>query len=91
MVIGPLLFLIRSPCFFALCSFSFNTANNGAVTQGKMIAKAPKPQRQLTFNKKPSAALDPAKAVIMYGDEVKANAKPRFLRSVTSAASTQTV
>lgn len=52
------------------------------------MAKAPNPHRQSTCFKKPSAAFDPANAVIMYGDEVNANANPRFLRFVASAART---
>lgn len=53
------------------------------------MAKIPKPQRQLlTCIRKDSAAFDPANAVIIYGEEVNANAIPRFLKDVTSAART---
>jgi hypothetical protein len=63
--------------------------NSGAHTTGTMIAKIPKPQRQLfTLIRNDSAALEPAKAVIMYGEDVNANAMPRFLKDVTSAART---
>jgi hypothetical protein len=57
-----------------------------------MIAKQPNPHRQfLTFKRKASEAFDPANAVIMYGDDVNANARPRFRSDVTSAARTATV
>ena len=58
---------------------------------GTMIANAPNPQRQFTFKRKASAALDPANAVIIYGEDVNANPRPRFLNEVASAASTPTV
>jgi hypothetical protein len=57
-----------------------------------MIVQIPKPHRQLwTLFKNDSAALDPTKAEMIAGDEVKANASPRFLRFVTSAARTSQV
>jgi hypothetical protein len=65
-------------------------AYNGNVTQGTMMAKQPKPHRQLTCSRNASAALDPANAVIMYGEDVNANARPRFFSDVESAASTST-
>jgi len=64
----------------------------GAQTAGTMIAKLPKPQRQFwTSERKDSAALDPANAVIIYGDDVNAKPMPRLRRDVTSAARTATV
>lgn len=55
--------------------------------KGVMMANVPKAHRQVpTFSWKDSAALGPAKAVIMYGDEVNAKAIPRFLRLVVSTA-----
>jgi hypothetical protein len=87
-----LLFSWIRPRCSALRSCIFNKMNNGAHTTGTMMAKMPKPQRQLsTVSKKDSAAFEPANAVIMYGEEVKANARPRFLKDVTSAARTATV
>jgi len=66
--------------------------NNGAHITGTMMAKIPKPQRQLsTLIKNDSAAFEPANAVIMYGEDVKANAIPRFRKDVTSAARTATM
>lgn len=52
------------------------------------MPQTPIPHRQLTWARNCSAALDPAKAEIKAGDEVKAKASPRFLRLVTSAEST---
>jgi hypothetical protein len=58
---------------------------------GKIIAKAPKPQRQLYFSSNSSAALGPAKAVIMYGEDVNAYARARFFSLEESAVMTSTV
>lgn len=55
---------------------------------GKMMAKQPNPHLQLIFSKKSSAALGPAKAVIMYGEDVKAKARPRFFSLDASAVIT---
>jgi hypothetical protein len=52
-----------------------------------MMAKVPNAHLQLpTLSSNAWAARGPAKAVIMYGDEVKAKAMPRFLRLVVSTA-----
>lgn len=85
-------FSAMRPCFSAFLSWSLSSTKRGAVTTGTMIAKLPNPQRQFpTFKRNASAAFDPANAVIMYGDEVNANAMPRLRRDVTSAAKTATV
>lgn len=87
----PLFSRRSTPSLTARSWYFIKIPKTGADTTGRIIANEPKPQRQLTLNRKPSAALGPAKAVIMYGDEVKAKARPRFLRLVTSAARTQMV
>jgi hypothetical protein len=75
------------PAFLALLRFILKTVNRGIAVNGAMIAKVPKAQRQLpTLSSKAWAALGPAKAVIIYGEEVKAKASPRFLRLVVSTA-----
>ena len=54
---------------------------------GVMMANVPKAHLQLpTSCSNAWAALGPANAVIMYGDEVKAKAMPLFLRLVESTA-----
>lgn len=85
----PLLMLSSgmSPAFLALLRFTFNIVKSGIAMNGVMMAKVPKAQRQLpTFSSKAWADLGPAKAVIMYGDEVKAKARPRFFKLVVSTA-----
>lgn len=52
------------------------------------MAHMPKPHRQVEWARRSDAALEPANAEIKAGDEVKANASPRFRRFVTSAART---
>jgi hypothetical protein len=76
-----------SPAFLALLRFILKTVNSGIAVNGVMMAKVPKAQRQLPIlSSKAWAALGPAKAVIMYGEDVKAKARPRFLKLVVSTA-----
>jgi hypothetical protein len=52
----------------------FKTQYRGLATRGKMMAKIPNGQRKpipLSLRAS-SAAFEPAKAVIMYGEDVKA-------------------
>ena len=75
------------PAFLALLRLTFNIVNRGIAMKGVMMAKVPNAHLQLpTLSSKAWAALGPAKAVIMYGDDVKAKAMPRFLRLVVSTA-----
>jgi hypothetical protein len=75
------------PAFFALLRLTFNIVNRGIAMNGVMMAKVPNAHLQLpTLSSKAWAARGPAKAVIMYGEDVKAKAMPRFLRLVVSTA-----
>lgn len=75
------------PAFLALLRLTFNIVNRGIAMNGVMMAKVPNAHLQLpTLSSKAWAARGPAKAVIMYGEDVKAKAMPRFLRLVVSTA-----
>lgn len=80
----------RMPCFAAFLRLNLSTKYSGAATTGKMMEKQPNPQRQLMWLIKSSAALGPANAVIMKGEEVKAYARPRFFSLDASAVMTST-
>jgi hypothetical protein len=55
------------------------------VKHGVRIAHIPKAQRKPGVARKLCAMGPPHQTVIMYGDEVKANIKPRFFREEVSA------
>jgi hypothetical protein len=68
----------------------FSIPYSGAATMGKTIAKMPKPHRIPMPLRTSSEAFEPAKAVMMYGDDVKAYAKPRLFNFDASAVITST-
>jgi hypothetical protein len=75
------------PAFLALFRFTFKIVHNGIATNGVIIAKVPKAHLQLpTLSSNACAALGPAKAVTIYGEEVKVKASPRFFKLVVSTA-----
>lgn len=75
------------PAFFAFWRLTLSMVKSGIAMKGVIMANVPNAHLQVPmFNWKDSAAFGPAKAVIMYGDDVKANAIPRFLRLVVSTA-----
>lgn len=61
----PLLSLVYNPNFSALRPLLCSKKKMGAATKGRMIAKQPNPHFQFTLSRKPSAALEPANAVII--------------------------
>ena len=62
-----------------------NSAQSGMVKHGVRIAHIPNAQRNPDVAKKLDAIGPPHQTVMMYGEEVKANIKPRFLKDEVSA------
>jgi hypothetical protein len=62
-----------------------NRAQSGMVKHGVRIAHIPKAQRKPDPARKLDAIGPPHQTVIMYGDDVKANIKPRFFNDEVSA------